>query len=67
MSNKNISPLQVIFSILSSFIGIQSNKNRERDFKSNNPFHFIIAGIILTFVFVLLVFLLVNIALNIYQ
>ena len=67
MSNNSVSPLKIILSILSSFIGIQSNKNRERDFKSNNPLHFIIAGVILTLVLILLVSLLVNIALDIYQ
>lgn len=48
--------LQVFSSVLASFIGVQSNKNRERDFQQGRFSHFIIAGIILTLVFVLLVY-----------
>ena len=44
-----------ILSALSAFIGIQSNKNRKIDFASNNPFGFIIAGIILTIIFIFII------------
>ena len=67
MSKSSLNILEVVLSVLSSFIGIQSNKNRKRDFKSNSPSHFIIVGIILTLVFILLVYLLVNIALYAYH
>ena len=46
-------------SIFASFIGIQSSKNRERDFKSNSPLYFIIIGIIMTILFILSLYLLV--------
>ena len=44
-----------ILSALSAFIGIQSNKNRKIDFSSNNPFGFIIAGIVLTIIFIFII------------
>ena len=40
-NNKNVGIIKIILSILSSFIGIQSDKNRVRDFKSNNAKSFI--------------------------
>ena len=44
-----------ILSALSAFVGIQSNKNRKIDFASNNPFGFIIAGIVLTIIFIFII------------
>ena len=64
MSNTKLSLIKIILSILSSFIGIQSDKNRNRDFNSNKPFHFIITGIILTFIFIFALYYLVNIVIN---
>tara|TARA_B100000767_G_scaffold18017_1_gene16585 strand:+ start:970 stop:1164 length:195 start_codon:yes stop_codon:yes gene_type:complete len=59
MSKNKLNPFKVIISILSSFIGIQSNKNRERDFKSNSPAYFIVTGIITTIIFIILLYYLV--------
>ena len=44
-----------ILSALSAFVGIQSNKNRKIDFASNNPLGFIIAGILLTIIFIFII------------
>mgnify|MGYP001050746886 CR=1 FL=1 len=44
---------QVMFSTLASFFGVQSQKNRERDFKHGNPLAFIVAGLILTLLFII--------------
>jgi hypothetical protein len=55
-NNKNIGIIKIILSILSSFIGIQSDKNRVRDFKSNNAKSFIIIGLIMTFLLVLILY-----------
>ena len=44
-----------ILSALSAFVGIQSNKNRKIDFASYNPFGFIIAGIVLTIIFIFII------------
>jgi putative flippase GtrA len=41
-------------------IGVQSKKNRERDFTVGKPIHFIIGGLIGTLVFLVAVWLLVQ-------
>lgn len=55
---------QVIVSVLSSFFGVQSAKNRERDFKHGKAAHFIVVGLLATAAFVGLVILLVRLALR---
>lgn len=42
-------------SVLASFFGVQSDKNRQRDFQQGNPMHFIVVGLALTILFVLTV------------
>jgi hypothetical protein len=49
MSNKW---LNTIKSVMSAFIGVQSNKNRERDFTEGTFSHFVIIGLIAVFLFV---------------
>ena len=51
-----LSLAQVFKSVLSSFIGVQSNETRERDFTRGRARDFIIVGIVLTLLFVLTVF-----------
>lgn len=55
---------QTIKSVAASFFGVQSSKNRERDFKHGKPMHFIAVGLAATIVFVLLVLLVVRMALR---
>jgi hypothetical protein len=55
---------QVIASVLASFFGVQSSKNRERDFKHGKAAHFIVVGLLATATFVGLVLLLVRLALR---
>lgn len=57
-------PLDVILSVLSSFLGVQSARNRERDFEHGQPAHFIIVGIGLTILFILAIWLVVKLALR---
>lgn len=52
---KFLSPFQVMKSVLSSFIGVQNNTTRERDFQRGRPRDFIAIGILLTALFVLAV------------
>ena len=47
---------EVIKSVSAAFFGVQSAKNRERDFSKGNPLHFIFIGIVLTTIFVLTVY-----------
>jgi len=41
-------------------IGVQSRKNRERDFTQGKPIHFIIGGLVGTALFLLVIWLLVQ-------
>ena len=52
---------QIVKSTAAAGFGVQSNRNRERDFQHGKPLHFIIAGIIGTLVFLLAIVLLVKI------
>ena len=47
---------QVIASVLASLLGVQSNKNRERDFVHGTPGQYIVVGLIAVILFVLLIF-----------
>jgi len=55
---------QTIASVSASFFGVQSAKNRERDFKHGKASHFIIIGILMTIGFILMVWLAVKFALK---
>jgi len=44
--------IAVIKSILAAGIGVQSDKNRTRDFEQGNPLTFIVGGIVFTLLFI---------------
>jgi uncharacterized membrane protein YhdT len=46
---------QIAGSTAAAAFGVQKRANRERDFNRGKPMHFIIAGIVFTAVFVLIV------------
>lgn len=50
---KKLSFFQVLKSVLSSFIGVQNDRTRERDFSHGRARDFIFIGILLTVLFVL--------------
>jgi hypothetical protein len=52
---EKLSFLQVLGSVLASFAGVQSTEKRERDFRLGRPRDFILVGLLLTLVFILLV------------
>ncbi len=54
----------IVLSTLAAFIGVQSDRNRARDFKHGNIYSFIIAGIIFTIIFIVCVTTLVRLILN---
>ncbi|HBG29226.1 DUF2970 domain-containing protein [Candidatus Macondimonas diazotrophica] len=54
---------QVVGSVLAALVGVQSEKNRERDFTSGNPFAFIAVGAFGTVVLIVLIWLAVKILL----
>lgn len=54
----------MLYSVLASFFGVQSSKNRERDFKKGKAKHFIMVGIFMTFVWYGTIYLIVHVLLN---
>lgn len=56
--------LQLIGSVLSAAVGIQSRKNRERDFKHGKASSFVIAGALFAVLFVITVFSIVHFVLS---
>lgn len=56
--------LQVMLSVMSAFLGVQNKERRIRDFSYGTPRQFILAGIILTIVFVMILFSAVKLVLS---
>lgn len=54
------SKLQVAQSVGAAMLGVQSSKNRIRDFQTGKPLHFVIGGLLGTLVFILVIWLLVQ-------
>lgn len=61
---KRLNPLQVVGSVLAAGFGVQSSKNRERDFKQGSFGTFIAAGIIFTVLFIGVLYLVVSTVLS---
>ena len=58
-----VSWLNVFKSTMMSFLGVQKEEIRQRDFEYGNPIHFIIMGILMATVFVLVLITIVKIIL----
>ena len=63
-NEKSLNPLQVVSSVMAAGLGVQSSKNRERDFKHGRLGVFIAAGIIFTLLFIGTVFTVVQLVLK---
>jgi Protein of unknown function (DUF2970) len=59
-----LNPLQVVGSVLAAGLGVQSSKNRERDFKQGRLGVFIAAGIVFTLLFIGIVMFVVQLVLS---
>ena len=59
-SNNKPSLISVVKSILAAAIGVQSDKNRTRDFEQGSPLTFIVGGIVFTLVFIVSLSLIVG-------
>ena len=59
-----LNPLQVISSVFAAGLGVQSSRNRERDFKQGRAGVFIAAGIVFTLLFIGGVFMVVQLVLH---
>lgn len=55
---------QLVGSVLSAAVGIQSNKNRERDFKHGKLRTFVVAGVIYVALFIITVYSVVRLVLS---
>jgi hypothetical protein len=55
---------QVIGSVFAAAFGVQSDKNRQRDFTRAKPSTYIIAGILFTLAFILVIFTVVKVVLS---
>ncbi len=59
MNDPDNSPLsfwQVLLSVLAAAFGVQSGKNRQRDFSRGRPLHFVLIGLLATALFVLMLY-----------
>jgi Protein of unknown function (DUF2970) len=61
---RKLNPLQVIGSVFAAGLGVQSSKNRERDFRQGRIGVFIAAGIAFTLLFIGAVVLVVQMVLS---
>ena len=59
-NNKAPSFIDILLSVLSAMIGVQSDKNRERDFNQGKLSHYIVVGVIVVIVFVFTLIAIVN-------
>jgi len=55
----------MVMSVLAAFLGVQTEKNRQRDFQHGSPKAYIIIGVILTILFVFGLIGLVNLVMAI--
>jgi hypothetical protein len=60
----SLKPLQVISSVFAAGLGVQSSKNRERDFKQGRAGTFILAGLLFTALFIGTVYTVVSLVLS---
>ncbi|MDV7212801.1 DUF2970 domain-containing protein [Azotobacter beijerinckii] len=58
---------QMLHSVLAAALGVQSGKNRTRDFSRGKPSHFVLLGVLFTLLFVLLLFGIVKLVLHLAQ
>lgn len=52
--------LRVVFSVMAAFFGVQSEKNRARDFQHSSILPYIVAGALFTALFLLTLILIVR-------
>jgi amino acid permease len=55
---------QVVGSVLAAFFGVQSYKNRERDFTAGKPWVFIAVAVAMTLLFIGVLFAVVSVVLS---
>ena len=63
-NNKPPTLWQMLQSVVAAAFGVQSGKNRARDFTHGKPSHFVILGILFTAIFALTLFGIVKLVLH---
>lgn len=63
-ADSKLNPMQVVGSVFAAGLGVQSSRNRERDFKQGRAGVFIAAGIVFTALFVATLYTVVSIVLT---
>lgn len=63
-NNKPPTLWQMLHSVVAAAFGVQSGKNRARDFSHGKPSHFVVLGILFTVVFALALFGIVKLVLH---
>lgn len=53
-NKKKVSLLSIMSSVVAASFGVQTKKNRERDFEQGEFHHFVIGGIVFAVLFILL-------------
>jgi hypothetical protein len=61
---KGLSVWQIATSTVAAAFGVQTKANKDRDFSTGKPVHFIIAGIVFTALFVIAIITVVNLVLS---
>ena len=56
--------LDVLGSVLASMFGVQSNRRREQDFLHGKPSQYVVIGLLVTLVFILIVWGVVNLVMK---
>jgi len=54
----------VLGSVLASMFGVQSNRKREQDFTHGKPSHYVMVGLLVTIVFILTVWAVVQVVMK---
>ena len=57
--------IDVLGSVLASMFGVQSNRKREQDFTHGKPSHYVMVGLLVTIVFVLMVWAVVQVVMKV--
>ena len=63
-SKKNVSFLSTMSSVAAASFGVQTNKNRARDFEQGKFHHFVIGGIVFAILFILLIIGIVKVVMH---
>jgi len=63
-SENNVSLFKVVLSVMAAMFGVQSSKNRDRDFAKGRPAAYIIVGLVMTVLFILTLWLVVKFVLS---